>query len=64
MSAAVPEAGLMPDEHLAGAEAVPVGASGWGGWVIHRPAVVCTSSPSTTTSVKLGPTVSGATLAS
>jgi len=32
--------------------------------VIHLPSVVCTNSPSTTTSLKLRPTVSGATLAS
>jgi hypothetical protein len=34
-----------------------------GGWVIHFPAVVRTNSPSTTTSLKLGPTASGAELA-
>src|SRR4029078_5647537 len=32
--------------------------------VIHLPSVVCTNAPSTTTSLKLRPTVSGATLAS
>jgi hypothetical protein len=49
VSAAVAEAGLVADEDFAGAE----GVSGHrvGGWVIHFPAVVCTSSPSTTTSV-------------
>ena len=31
MAAAVPETGLMADEHLAGAEGVPVGAVG--GWL-------------------------------
>jgi hypothetical protein len=29
VTAAVTEAGLMPDEHLAGAEGVPVGGSRW-----------------------------------
>ena len=37
VAAAVPEAGLMSDEHLAGAEGVPVGAVG--GWVHPPPAV-------------------------
>ena len=37
----------MPYQHLAGAEAVPVGAA-VGGCVIHFPVVVCTNSPSTT----------------
>ena len=37
----------MPNQHLAGAETVPLGQRD-GGWVIHFPAVVCISSPSTT----------------
>ena len=45
------EAGLMPDEHLAGAEGVS--GQSVGGWVIHFLAVVCTSSPGTITSVIL-----------
>ena len=47
VAAAVPETGLMADEHFAGAEGCPLGQR-VGGWVIHFPAVVCTSSPSTT----------------
>ena len=44
--AAVAETGLMPDEDLAGAKRVAVGAAGrWVGDPL--PAVVCTSSPST-----------------
>ena len=43
----------MPDEDLVRPELVAVRASRrW--WVIHFPAVVCTSSPSTTTSLVAG----------
>ena len=59
--AAVPEAGLMTDEHLSGAELCPFGQRA-GGWVIHFPAVVCTSSPSTTTRLT-EPTATGHKLA-
>ena len=47
---AAAKAGLMPDEHFAGAEGVAVRASCR--WVDDPlPAVVCTSSPSTITSL-------------
>jgi hypothetical protein len=46
------EAGDVSDEDLVRPEAVPVWASRRR-WVIHFPAVVCTSSPSTTRSVFL-----------
>jgi hypothetical protein len=53
VTAAVTKTGLMADQHFAGAECVPLGAArGWvGGWVIHFPVVVCTNSPSTTSSL-------------
>jgi len=41
----------VPYEDLAGADDVPVGHR-VGGWVIHFPAVVCTSSPNTTTNLE------------
>jgi hypothetical protein len=43
--AAVTGASLVADQYGAGAEGVPFGQR-IGGWVIHFPAVVCTSSPS------------------
>ena len=60
VSAAVTEASLMTHQYRAGAELVPVGQR-VGGWVIHLPSVVCTSSPSTIAGLfrpnraKLGP---------
>ena len=51
VASAVPEAGLVTDMDLAGAEYVSEFGQHVGGWVIHLPVVVCTNSPSTTTSV-------------
>jgi hypothetical protein len=48
--AAVTEAGLVTDEDSARAERVAIGHR-VGGWVIHPPAVVCTRSPSTPSSL-------------
>jgi hypothetical protein len=50
VAVAVTEASLITHEDLARAEGVPVGQR-LGGWMIHFPAVVCTSSPSTSTSI-------------
>ena len=43
----MPEARLVTDEDLTGAEGVPARATCSAGGVIHFPVVVCTSSPST-----------------
>ncbi len=54
VAAAVPEASLVTNEDLAGAERMSVGHR-VGGCEIHFPAVVCTSSPSMPKSIWLGP---------
>ena len=55
VSAAAAEAGDVSDEDLIRAEDVALGQR-VGGWVIHFPAVVCTSSPSTSQSLGPSPT--------
>jgi hypothetical protein len=46
------QAGLMTNQHLAGAEGAL--EQRVGGWVIHLPAVVCTRSPSSARSIFCG----------
>ena len=56
LPAAVTEPGLMRHQYLPGAEGVSVGHR-VGGWMIHFPAVVCTSSLSTLSSLCAGAVV-------